>query len=168
MRVFALLLAGLAACGPPGERPGLAMSASRPRTYYVETDGGRTMFFETGLRNHTDSTVTVHAFAYASDNLSTPPARAVYPPRALASMPSDRRFAIARTADGYLLTIPPGDSAVFRGVLPMPATWADGRAVRSDGYRDLAVYAYDRDGHTAFTATWPLRRFRGEAPGTAR
>ena len=160
------LLAGslVGACAVPNEAPSVEIDlrAREPRTYYVETGSGRTLFFETWLANPTDSAQTFHLFAYASDDLARPNARAVYPPRALTSMPADRRFAVADPAVGLPLTLAPGDSGRFAGALPMPLRTADGRAIRSEAFRDLTLYAFDTRGRNVYRRHWPLVRVRGE------
>ena len=149
--------------GPPGEPEEIDLDARAPRTHYVETGGGRTLMFETWIVNPTDSAQTFHLFAHASDDLSRPPARAVYPPRALTSMPADRRFAIADPRIGLPLTLAPGDSGRFGGALPMPHVTSDGRAIRSPAFRDLVLYAYNTAGRNVYRRAWPLVRVAGEA-----
>ncbi len=157
-----MLLLGATACGPPGARPGLQLHASAPRTYYIETARGRTMFFETGLTNATDSARTFYLFAYASDNTAKPPARTVYPPRALASMPADRRFAVADPRVGLRFEVAPGDSALFRGALPLPTETMDGRPIRSAAFHDFQLFVFDAHGRNVYTEAWPLVRVKGE------
>jgi hypothetical protein len=162
MRPLALLLLVLAGCGPPGERPGLDLKASAPRTYYVETARGRTMFFETALTNTTDSARAFYLFAYAFDNTASPPARAVYPPRALSGMPPDLRFAVVDPRIGLRVDLAPGDSGAFRGALPMPTETTDGRPIAATAFRDFQLFVFDLRGRNVFRAHWPLVRVRGE------
>lgn len=168
LRLVAALLAPVLAptlggCfGPPEAPPGLDLGARDVATHYVEAGASRTLLFETWLHNPTDSARTFHLFAHASDDLTRPPARAVYPPRALGSMPADRTFGVADPRLGLPVTIAPGDSARFGGALPMPRATADGRAIRSTAFRDLTVYAYDEAGHNVYRRHWPLVRVRGE------
>ncbi|HYE58467.1 MAG TPA: hypothetical protein VD948_08170, partial [Rhodothermales bacterium] len=131
-------------------------------TYYVETAHGRTMFFETGLTNTTDSARAFYLFAFASDDAAQPPARAVYPPRALSAMPADRRFAVADPRIGLRFEVAPGDSATFRGALPLPTETTDGRRITSTAFRDFQLFVYDTHGRNVFHAHWPLVRVRGE------
>ncbi len=160
------LVAGsmLGACLVPNEAPSadVDLRAREPRTYYVETGAGRTLFFETWLANPSDSAQTFNLFAYASDDLARPNSRAVYPPRALSSMPADRRFAVADPAVGLPITLAPGDSGRFAGALPMPQRSADGRAIHSEAFRDLTFYAFDTRGRNVYRSHWPLVRVRGE------
>lgn len=165
--LVALAAAGaLASCEPPGYAPPHLpeLRVRQPETHYVVTDGGKTLYFETAVQNRTDSAMVVTAFAYASDDVAQPPARALYPPRALASMPPDRRYAMGRPDLGQRLVLPAHDSATFAGALPMPKTWADGRAISTTGFRDLTVYLYGEDSKTLFRQQWALRRIRGDAP----
>ncbi len=156
------LFALLGTCGPPADPPLLALEAGPPDTYYLRTGTSQTLYFTLPLVNQTDSTQTLYCFAYASDNVAQPPARAVYPPRALSSMPGDRRFAVGNPALGLTLTLPPGDTVRFSGALPVPTEWPDGRAVASQTFRDLTFYAYNEAGRNVFSQTWPLLRLKGE------
>ncbi len=155
---FLLLLLLLAACGPPGKPPLPDIHAEPPRVHYVQNDNGRTLFFEQAIVNRADTALALYAFAYASDNVSQPPARAIYPPRALASMPRDRRFAIGDPAHGLSLTAAPGDTVLFRGALPMPTVWPDGQPIASRAFRDFSLYLYSEGGRNVYHQTWPLRR----------
>lgn len=162
MRYIPLALFLIAACGPPAEPAYDVIGAGAPETYYLQTESGRTLYFDIPLINETDSTQTLYLFAYAADNVAQPPARAVYPPRALASMPSDRRFSVGNPLNGLALTLPPGDSVRFSGALPIPATWPSGEPITSRAFRDLSAYAYDAEGHTVFSETWSLFTLKGE------
>ena len=140
----------------------MRLAASAPRTYYVTTERGRTLFFQTAVHNRTDTTQALYLFAYAADNTAQPPARAVYPPRALASMPRDRRFTMGRPNVGLPVTIAPGDSAEFRGALPLPTEWPDGQRIESEAFRDFYLYAYTQAGRSAYHQKWPLLSVKGD------
>lgn len=160
-----MVAGALASCEPPGYAPPRLpdLRVRQPETHYVVTDGAKTLYFDTAVANRTDSAMVVTAFAYAADDVAQPPARALYPPRALSSMPPDRRYAMGRPDLGQRLVLPAHDSAAFSGALPLPKTWADGRPVSSLGFRELTVYLYGEDGKTLFREQWTLRRIRGDA-----
>jgi len=154
----------LASCEPPGYQPPHTpdLRVRDPETHYVVTDGGKTLYFETTVINPTDSAMVVTAFAYAADDVAQPPARALYPPRALASMPSDRRYAMGRPDLGQRLVLPAHDSATFAGALPLPQTWADGRAVSTSGFREFTIYLYGEDSKTLSRQQWALQHLRSD------
>jgi len=153
-----------ASCTPPNSEPPPVpdLRVAQPETHYVATEGAKTMFFATHVANHTDSAMVVTAFAYATDDVAQPPARALYPPRAFATMPGGR-FAMGRPDLGQRLVLAPRDSAAFEGALPVPRTWVTGQPITTTGFRDLTVYLYGADGKTLFRQQWTLRRIRGDA-----
>lgn len=157
MRLPLVLAFLVVACGPPGKPPLPAIHAAPPQAYYEQTGDGRTLYFEQAIVNETDSAWTLYAFAYAADNVAQPPARAIYPPRALASMPMDRRFAVGNPTHGLMLTVAAGDTVRFRGALPMPTIWPDGQAITSRAFRDFSLYLYNETGRNVYRATWALQ-----------
>jgi hypothetical protein len=164
MRLFRLLpvLLLLAACAEPEPPPMVDIETEEPVTFYLTHDRGKTLHYTIPLRNDTDSTLQLYFFVYAADDVAQPPARQVYPPVALRSMPPSRKFAVSRPNLGTYAEIGPADTLSLRGLLPVPHQWLDRRPIVTDGFRDLHLYAYTAEGRQLYHETWPLRRVKGE------
>lgn len=146
--VLLVLLFGLTACAPDPnpDRSVTALQAELLSLDYQSNEGSITFFFETELRNTTDSTLTFFAFAHGVDDLTQPPLRSVYPPRAQQAMPLDGRFAVARIDLGIEMVAAPGETVRFQGALPVPRYWVTGEPIETDRFQTLTLYAYAPDG----------------------
>ena len=155
--VAALLAVGLSACaGEPEAPPALDVGVSGVDVYYLQVDSTRSLRFEMTLTNRTAEPQRLYAFAYATNDEADPPARAVYPPKALGSMPPNRRFALATPTAGVEAEMAPGDSVAFFGALVLPRRWYDGRPVRSGTFSRLWLYLYSAEGRRVFQKSWAL------------
>lgn len=155
----AALGAGALGCEAPGTPSPLLLprvEADAPTLRYEAGSATTTLFFGTRLHNRSDSALVVYAFAYAADEAATPPPRALYPPRALASMPADRRFAMGRHDLGQRLALAPGASVPFEGVLPLPKTHATGQRIAARGFAELTLYVYAENGRLLLRRAGPV------------
>ncbi len=157
-----LVLLACAACAPPDPPPMLDLETEEPTTYYLTHDRGRTLHFSIPVRNDTDSTASLYFFVYAADDVANPPARQAYPPMAQQSMGKARTFSVGRPDLGVFRELAAGDTTTIRGLLPLPSEWSDRRAIVTDGFRDLRLYAYTLAGKQVYAQSWPLRRIKGE------
>ena len=147
----------VAACaGDEPEVPAIGIEVQEVDVGYVRGDSVRSLRFEMTLANTTSVPQHVYAFAYATNNDVDPPARAVYPPKVLQSMPPDRRFAFATPTVGIEKRVAAGESVPFAGVLVLPTRWHDGRPIETSDFTRLALFLYNAEGRRVFEKSWPL------------
>lgn len=159
--LLAVLAAGLAlgliACaGEPTPPPMLGIEVGDVDAYYLRGDSTRSLQFEMTLTNATSEPQRLYAFAYATNDEADPPARAVYPPKALRSMPPNRRFALATSTSGLEKRMEPGERVPFVGALVVPRRWHDGRPVEAEVFTRLWLYLYNAEGRRVFQTSWSL------------
>lgn len=154
---IALAALRLAACADvPEAPPMLDIEVSGVDVYYLQGDSTRSLRFEMTLANRTPEAQRLYAFAYATNDEADPPARAVYPPKALRSMPPNRRFALATPTSGLEKRMAPGESVPFAGALVVPRRWYDGRPVGAEVFTQLWLYLYNAEGRRVFQKSWSL------------
>ena len=155
--LYAVGTMSLAACaGNEPEAPALGIEVHDVDVGYVRGDSVRSLRFEMTLTNATSEPQHFYAFAYATNNDVDPPARSVYPPKVLQSMPPDRRFAFATPTVGIEKQVAAGERVPFAGVLVLPRRWHDGRAIETSDFTRLALFLYNREGRRVFEKSWPL------------
>ena len=156
--VFAAGLAlGLSACASePEGPPPLDVEVGDVDVYYLHADSTRSLRFEMALTNRTAEPLRLYAFAYAANDEADPPARAVYPPKALRSMPPNRRFALATPTSGLEKAMAPGERVPFAGALVVPRRWHDGRPIEAEVFTRLWLYLYNTEGRRVFEKSWSL------------
>ena len=155
--LYAVSAMSLAACvGDEPAAPALGIEVHDVDVGYVRGDSVRSLRFEMTLTNATSAPQLVYAFAYATNEDVDPPARAVYPPKVLQSMPPNRRFAFATPTVGVEKRIAAGESVPFVGILVLPRRWHDGRPIETSDFTRLSLFLYNREGRRVFEKGWPL------------